>query len=656
MTFRGLEDRFKHNMSTLYGKYSTRDAKDGVRGNEPYIEVKPDDKNKIDYSLDDPKTPIRSIATDLKRLKKWSKSKSGITFYLNQAILQTGNAFSETRIYNPASVLLNTQPFHHFKRSFVVASDIGVEGRLQKESSTSTIHSVLSGKSNNSILKYLPPLGISIDGVSVDLTGIGSGILNIANGGSLKKNQRPETLLGKSNGDYFSVYMWKAYQKLISEYIRDQTLSTILGVRIGKNKKYSLHRYFIKSNNENTTKKYLKGDTVRLWSDRYNPEDFSLINEEFGNTSMTSHFGITNDESILSYLPSQFQIISDNNVEDNLSFPNSSIRETYKNEYMRDVVRNSINNWLDRNNKLPSSPFKGGISLNYLREVDVNTSSTQRFSGVKVDSKNRKKYFFDPINSADNVKFISSTEEVTMDMMRQSSGERGNLIDLIFFDVRNKIGIPFRAFLRNIQEQVHPQFNETNYIGRIERNITYSSVRRDLNFGLTVHAFNEEELQSIWKKLNYLSGMAYPSGYDNGYMIPPFIKLTMGDLYNNQPAIIKSMNMTIEDDTSWEITPGFQVPHGVHLNITLSLLEKSVMQSMLPENEGKRLLQFYPVGNRTTDLVVTDVPTAETTSTTSNEKNLPAILRGVSSQSPLSGVNTSNDIGLDVSQIPVVTF
>ena len=181
-------------------------------------------------------------------------------------------------------------------------------------------------------------------------------------------------------------------------------------------------------------------------------------------------------------------------------------------------------------------------------------------------------------------------------------------------------------------------------------------MRRDLNFGLTVHAFNEEELQSIWKKLNYLSGMAYPSGYDNGYMIPPFIKLTMGDLYNNQPAIIKSMNMTIEDDTSWEITPGFQVPHGVHLNITLSLLEKSVMQSMLPENEGKRLLQFYPVGNRTTDLVVTDVPTAETTSTTSNEKNLPAILRGVSSQSPLSGVNTSNDIGLDVSQIPVVTF
>ena len=80
------------------------------------------------------------------------------------------------------------------------------------------------------------------------------------------------------------------------------------------------------------------------------------------------------------------------------------------------------------------------------------------------------------------------------------------------------------------------------------------------------------------------------------------------------------------------------------------------MQAMLPENENKRLMQFYPVGNRSTDLVVTDVPVAEDVTATSNEKNLPAILRGVSSQSPLSGVNTSNDIGLDVTQIPVVTF
>ena len=34
-----------------------------------------------------------------------------------------------------------------------------------------------------------------------------------------------------------------------------------------------------------------------------------------------------------------------------------------------------------------------------------------------------------------------------------------------------------------------------------------------------------------WEKLNYLVGLAYPSGYESGRMVTPLIELTLGGLY-----------------------------------------------------------------------------------------------------------------------------
>jgi hypothetical protein len=393
-----------------------------------------------------------------------------------------------------------------------------------------------------------------------------------------------------------------------------------------------------------------------MWSDRYTGNLFTLSKETFGNHRIVSDFGITNDQNSQTFMPSSYQNISENKVADNLQFSDSSLQVVLQNDDKKnEVISDSIKSWLDKNNKFGATPFKGGIPLAFLREVEVNTHSDQRFPSVKVDSKQRKKYFFDQVNSADNVKAISNTTEVSTDMMRQISGDRGNLIDLIFFDVRNKVALPFRAYIRNVQEQISPQFSEANYIGRIERNLTFVSVKRDLSFGLTVHAFNEEEFNTIWKKMNYLSGMCYPAGYDRGYMIPPFIKFTLGDVYSNQPAVFKALSITLEDDTPWEIQEGQQAPHGFHLNVALSILEKSVMQSMIPENESKRLLQFYPVGNRGSDIVAASTSNdIQASDTTTNEKDLPAILRGVNNQKPLSGVNTSNVV--PTLNIPQVNF
>ena len=80
------------------------------------------------------------------------------------------------------------------------------------------------------------------------------------------------------------------------------------------------------------------------------------------------------------------------------------------------------------------------------------------------------------------------------------------------------------------------------------------------------------------------------------FIIPPFIKFTIGDVYKNQPAVIKSVGIAIPDNTSWELLSEekeedwtylngkikwekskgkyAQFPRECELNVQMDLLEK----------------------------------------------------------------------------------
>src|SRR5690606_19606575 len=79
--------------------------------------------------------------------------------------------------------------------------------------------------------------------------------------------------------------------------------------------------------------------------------------------------------------------------------------------------------------------------------------------------------------------------------------------------------------------------------------------------------------------LNYLTGLCFPAGYSNGFMIPPFVKITIGDLYVNQPGFFRSINHTVENDTPWDIEEPYQAPHGIVTSIAFSIIEKHQMQT-----------------------------------------------------------------------------
>ena len=136
----------------------------------------------------------------------------------------------------------------------------------------------------------------------------------------------------------------------------------------------------------------------------------------------------------------------------------------------------------------------------------------------------------------------------------------------------------FRAFLSGISDNHSAEYNSFRYLGRGENFRTYQGFDRTVSFSFKIFAQSRPELRPMYEKLNYLTSQVYPDYSEKtSAMRAPIIKLTIGDYLYRTPGVLESINITIEDNASWEIvslekeqsdTAVAQLPH--YLNVAVS--------------------------------------------------------------------------------------
>jgi hypothetical protein len=113
-------------------------------------------------------------------------------------------------------------------------------------------------------------------------------------------------------------------------------------------------------------------------------------------------------------------------------------------------------------------------------------------------------------------------------------------------------------------------------MGRADKLFVYKGFSRDVSFNFRVYANSINELVPNWERVNYLVGLTRPSKYtdrafqtaeqdggftgedtnstgrESGFIYPPMIEFRIGDLYVDQPAILRSAGVTVPDDAHWE--------------------------------------------------------------------------------------------------------
>jgi hypothetical protein len=149
--------------------------------------------------------------------------------------------------------------------------------------------------------------------------------------------------------------------------------------------------------------------------------------------------------------------------------------------------------------------------------------------------------------------------------------------------------IVFRASINSISDSFSANWTPANMIGRADPNYHYTGFSRDLSLDFTVYATDRDEVRPIWRKLNALAGITAPTyKADNIAMQAPWMRLTLGDLFVQQPVFLTSLSYTLHDtDTTWEINieddmDMMQVPHKVTVSCAFT-----VVGDALPQRNGK---------------------------------------------------------------------
>jgi hypothetical protein len=683
MAFKGLVQRFQEQAAELY-RPSAREGGPTGRNDQPFVEIKPTDPNRNETTHDTRMLPIGSTKRDLVRIGKWLNSDQGRVFMLTEGVLQLGNTFSETRIYNPTFVIGNVVPYLHLRRplavpsSFAVKGDqthlspgsdtqIGAAGRLQINTSKQVISQVVGTSGPGGLLALLP---------SNVITDAIRGVVELRNVGSLGVDQRPELDI---NGEYYSVLLWKGFSKRAG--VKSNLEAAAQNLRIGNLKGAANalkagarnvlnnargvipekvlpidgrdrddsgmegRRYFITG--AQTADRYIKGSVydgtdksgnvvpaVSMPQVKINPAilpkfhidipdpfknlpsihigvpdlgiDFPNIGTgDFGKTigsvaGAVTRFAKAADRDVRQVIKtaknirnaiqelSPITIVAANGndgeaegaAEKSMLFPNLAMRHRFLNDERVAFIRDQVKEQQASGRAYWQAPARDSLSKSFGNlGIDGGiTPGADPNMGANTRSTSRKAYH-DRLNDVDVIENAgdATISPQTIEALRQSAGQ--DLINLFFFDFVNKTMVPFRAYITNITENVAAEWSNQRYIGRTEKAYNYVGAERSLNFQLRIHAFDGNELTRIWNKINYLTSLCYPADYSGGFMVPPLVKLTIGDVYKDQPGYLANVVHNIEENTSWETQPGVQVPHGITTNISFITIEKSQMSA-----------------------------------------------------------------------------
>jgi hypothetical protein len=480
MTFKNLEDRFTKTSQDIYNRFPSPEGQ--------YVQVKPDTASAYSWiKYDSRELPTVSTKRDLERVAKFLKSKNGVLFIGKQLLLQTGNTFAETRLYNPASPLVNTVPFTHSTRYINQSNISGLLGILGTGASTMPSRGFLQKDTVN--LFTTSTAGSNL--ISRYLDRLLSPVTSILGALSSQNTIRPE----------YSVFMNNYTPELDPSLISLQP--------------------FINTPQNNITRgtKSTKPSSVKNASVNVDKSTKNLYGK------------LTEIDSLTAYVNQSQTDITGTRIFRNLEKSNKG--QGYFNQYPASIHQpeRNISDPYNRTLFLPEDGFYDG-----LYSTDMQTSPDVE-SGIK----------------ADIIKFMFTTTGAN-----QTSNN-----------------VHFRAFLSSLRQTVTPEFNEQRYIGRTERFVTYGGVKRAVSLKFHIAAFSQSEINTAWLRVNYLTGLAFPKGVSSsGFMIPPLFKITVGNIYDNQPCYINTLEFNMLDEsTTFDIDA--EVSQVIEVTMQLTLLEKT---------------------------------------------------------------------------------
>lgn len=195
----------------------------------------------------------------------------------------------------------------------------------------------------------------------------------------------------------------------------------------------------------------------------------------------------------------------------------------------------------------------------YKRSLTTKRGLTNNWTDDNGNAQEKGNYL-DKLNSYSaylgETKKIDGTETTLDDL---------DLIPLKFYSVAKNASVNFRATVTGLTETFTPTWDSSKMIGNPFQFYTYSQIDRSLQFNFKIYSLSAKEHVAAWQRISFLTSLVYPQTYGNtandpsaveNYVVPPFLKFTLGDMYKGKECFIQSLIYTVDDNNMWDIGAG----------------------------------------------------------------------------------------------------
>lgn len=581
MSLKNLEKRFNEKVNQLYAGATSKfdNGKSSNAFNDDPLNVRRIGSESFGRAsrLLGRSLPVGRAAQDTLRLTKFLASWRGIGFLAKQYLLQTGNTFEITRLLNPLFVL-----------GAAAAPAVGNIVRIRRHwNPRNTLLSRTDTSTPN--VKKLGQLQV---------TTYNQNFLNPTTNQFALGNLKPASPLN-AKINIGQEKEWPQSRPELKDYIKTLHNSEpsaefkyggavkdyLLGSFIG-------NRYGIGSGNNYSTY-YGITDGYSEWNSKtnYTNSDYYLAVPGM-NEWDTMRTDLLSETSVDTSLVNRQSSISQSLEDQKLSFP--STERNLESTYLEIANFNGLsipsNNLLlltqqqenyqilykSGNDKGYLAYFSGSDAKSVKGALRLENTNAKDIAGPQTpNTNNAASYLRDPANT------LVAARDGVLDPYKTLPSDKFDDPIVVSFAMGRDRHIQFRAFITDLNQSISPEYKTNQYIGRMEKFVSYTGVQRELSFKLGVLAFSKDELAAVWNRINYLTGLAFPYSIRRGILQPNIIRLTIGNLFTDQPGYVTSLSTNFNQITeSWDIDKG--VPISAQVDIKFIIIEKRTALASSP--------------------------------------------------------------------------
>jgi hypothetical protein len=129
--------------------------------------------------------------------------------------------------------------------------------------------------------------------------------------------------------------------------------------------------------------------------------------------------------------------------------------------------------------------------------------------------------------------------------------------------------------LTGISDNTTPTWTDVKAVGSGFKFYLYDAWEREISFKFQMYAESETELGLIWNKAEKIKKFTLPTNNGINGVFGKLVSLNIGNLINEKYGFLTQANLSVVDDSPWEITTGLQKPFIYEMDITYKVIANS---------------------------------------------------------------------------------